>query len=273
MDRTLAQRIADDLRRAYPPGARTVSAIALRYGVSQTPARQAVRQLIAEGRLERTRGGGLRPIGPTAPHASPPTSPRDWESDLRRDALTRCLRGDTAFWREESLASQLGVGRTALRQVLHRMAGEGFLEHVPRRGWRARSVGAADVADYLRVRERLELLALELAMPRLERGALEAMRDGNADGRLDNRLHDYLIDRSESPLLREIFDRYGVFWSALFDRAAPETRAEEAMAGQHRAILDALLDGDAEGAASALSTHIRTQQALVEGLLATVRTA
>lgn len=272
MSKNLSRFIADDLR-TYPPGQEqplTLAGLAARYQVSLTPVRQAVRELVRAGVLEKTATGRLRYLAakPVATGSSPV---RNWEQELQQAVLERSLRGESEFLREEALCEQLGVGRTVLRQELHRLAGQGFVEHVPRCGWRARTLTLSEVDDWLRVRERLELLALELAWPHLETETLERLRAGNVGARLDNQLHGYLIEQAQSPLLARLVAQHGAYFTALFDHAAPETKMEEAMAAQHRAILDALLERDLDRASATLSAHIRAQRRIVETLLARLR--
>lgn len=271
MSKTLARFIAADLQ-AHPPTTDTpltLGSLASRYGVSLTPVRQAVVELVATGVLEKTPTGRLRLL--STPPSAPPAPRRLWEEELKHAILRHSLHGERAFLREEVLAERLGVGRTALRQALHRLAGQGFIEHVPRRGWRARSLTLAEVEDWLRVRERLELLALELAWPKLDPAVLTELRDSNTGSQLDNRLHAYLLECAASPLLETLFAQHGAYFTALFDLAAPETQMEDAMAAQHRAILEALLERNLDRAALTLAAHIRAQQRIVETLLGQLR--
>ncbi|WP_395093654.1 GntR family transcriptional regulator [Armatimonas sp.] len=279
MSKNLSQFISEDLRANPPPrqAPLTLAALATHYQVSLTPVRQAVRELIAAGVLEKSATGRLRyrttphtPLPPTRVPL-PPSLPRAWEDELRRSILQRSLRGDREFLREEALSEHFAIGRTVLRQALHRLAGQGFVEHVPRCGWRARELTLTEVDDWLRVRERLELLALELAWPRLDPPTLTHLRDGNVGARLDNDLHRYLIECADSPLLRTLFAQHGAYFAALFDHAAPETRMEEAMAAQHRAILDALIERDLDRASATLAAHIRAQRRIIEKLLRQLR--
>ena len=165
MSKTLSRFIADDLR-TNPPASEeplTLAALATHYKVSLTPVRQAVLELTVAGVLKKSKTGRLRYVASKPGAAQTPR--RDWEAELRTDILQRSLLGDQEFLREEALAERLGIGRTVLRQALHRLAGQGFVEHVPRCGWRARELTLASVEDWLLVRERLELLALEQAWP------------------------------------------------------------------------------------------------------------
>ena len=271
MSKTLARFIAEDLRAnpLDPKTPLTLAGLAERYGVSLTPVRQAVQELLSVGVLEKTPTGRLR-LGTSTP-TLPPIALRQWEDDLRQEILTRSLRGESDFLREEALAERFAVGRTALRHVLSRLAGQGFLTHEPRRGWRVRALSLADVADYLIVRERLELLALELALPKLDSARLQALRDANTDEGLDNSLHALLITAAGNRYITEFFAQEGVYYTALFDWATPEADRVAEMAAQHREIVDALIARDAPYAAAALAAHIRAQRRIVEGLLEQLR--
>jgi DNA-binding GntR family transcriptional regulator len=279
MSKKLSKFIVADLQARPPDPSQplTLAALAQRYQVSLTPVRQAVEELVAAGVLQKSATGRLRyrasprPTTPASPVAAPPPQPWEWEDELRRHVLQRSLQGDREFLREEALAERFSLGRTIVRQALHRLAGQGFVEHVPRCGWRARELTLTEVDDWLRVRERLELLALERAWSSLEPEALIRLRESNAGARLDNALHGYLIERAQSPLLMTLFAQHGTYFSALFEHAAPETKMEEAMAAQHRAILDALIERDLDRAAATLAAHIRAQRRIVETLLAQLR--
>ena len=199
-----------------------------------------------------------------------------WETVLTREIIQRSLRGDADYLREEATAQRIDVGRTALRQFFSRLAGKGLLEHVPRCGWRVRAFSAVDLAAYLEVRETLELKALDLARPRLVPEDLRRMLSGNlpASGqqaRLDNQLHAYLIEKAENRYLADFFERHGLYYTTLFDHAAPAAKVVAEMARQHRTILRALLEKDWPRARRALSHHIRSQQPIIEKLLAQLK--
>ena len=121
---------------------------------------------------------------------------------------------------------------------------------MPRRGWRVRPLDEGDLDEYLAVREVLELMAMELAAPHLVEGDLKRMLAGNVVGghgkepSLDNDLHRYMIEKAGNSYIRDFFERYGAYYTTVFDFAAPETHIVSGMARQHRAILKALIDRD-----------------------------
>jgi DNA-binding GntR family transcriptional regulator len=286
MPATMTEYITHDLKARIQgadglPAKLTLDALSAQYGVSLTPVRLAVRALVAE-RYILKRANGRLAINPAKAHTRAPAGPAprpparlgDLEAALTGVIICMSLRGEGNFLREEATAERFGVGRTVLRQVLNRLAGKGLLEHLPRRGWRVRVFDEADMCAYLEVRVSLELKALQLARPHLVRADLEAMLRGNtATGgspRLDNQLHRYLIEKSGNRYIRDFFDRHGLYYTTLFDYAAPEAKVVAAMARQHRAILRALLAKDWPKARQALAHHIRSQRPVLRRLLARI---
>ncbi|MCO5090995.1 GntR family transcriptional regulator [Bosea sp. (in: a-proteobacteria)] len=74
----------------------------------------------------------------------------------------------------ERLAEQFGVSLTPVREALMRLAAEGYIEAVQRRGFHVRAPDAKQVVDLWQVRLGLELTAGELLIERLASGTLPA---------------------------------------------------------------------------------------------------
>jgi DNA-binding GntR family transcriptional regulator len=277
----MAKSITDYIRRDLRARLRTehdapvdltLSALSQEYRVSLTPVRLAVRDLVAEHWLVKRPNGQVainheRKRTPTSGDSiEPPNLPLDLgnlESTFTSEVIRMSLRRETDYLREEATAERLGVGRSVLRQLLHRLQGKGLVEHLPRRGWRVRPFDEGDMLAFLDVRVSLELKALELAKPNFVRADLEAMLHGNrasAEPRLDNNLHRYIIEKAGNFYIRDFFDRHGIYFAVLFEYAAPEASVTAVMAKQHRKILRALIAGDWPSARKALAHHIRSQR-------------
>jgi DNA-binding GntR family transcriptional regulator len=280
IERDLSGRIGSGFG---PPSALTLAALARHYGVSFTPVREAVRGLVSKGVLQKRSNGRivvarrrsrqsrerLEPV-PHAPSVvAPPDRAAELEAALASDVIARSLRREAEYLREEATARRFGVGRTAIRQALGRLAGRGLVVHVPRCGWRVRPFDGADLDAYLEVREVLEQTALELARPNLDPAELRRMLAANAPGeaRLDNHLHRYLVEKAGNAYIRDFFDRHSAYYTTLFDFAAPEMHVVSAMARQHRAILSSLIDQNWTRARETLARHIRDQRPIVQELM------
>ncbi len=274
---TISEQIENNLR-AYivagqaPPYPHTLGGIAKHFGVSLMPARVAVDALVKGDYLTRAENGALkinaarRSNDPNVALASiawpAPVAP---EKRLTEHVIGLSLRGKDELLREEVTAGQFGIGRTVLRRILNRLAGERLIEHLPRRGWRVRPYSEKDMLDYIDFRETLELHALDLSHSRLDRALLAEFLEANspyAKGapRLDNRLHRHWIRKAGNRSLREFFDQHGVYYETLFNRAVLDKDTVARRAGEHREILEALLANNLPAAKSALSRHIRDQR-------------
>src|SRR5438309_10733023 len=66
-----------------------------------------------------------------------------------------------------TLAEQLGMSRTPVRQALERLVQEGLVRSDPRRGFWTSTFTAQDIHEIYDLRGALEVLALRLAAPRL----------------------------------------------------------------------------------------------------------
>jgi DNA-binding GntR family transcriptional regulator len=277
--------IAEDLRARIRSGGAlpcelTLPALAKHYGVSLTPVRGAVAQLVAEACLEKVSGGRIAavpvkrrlPIRRT-PIAPPPTA-RDWDRVLIRDVMLASLSREPHRLREEALARKHSVGRSVIRQSLGRLAGAGLIEHLPRRGWRVHPIKEDDFSAYLEIREVLELKALDLARPRIRKADLLPMLAGDPAvekgqlPHLDNRLHDYLIEKSGNRYIQVFFRQHtATYFTAAFHHAAPEAHVVAEMAAQHRVILDALIARRWRRARKSLVQHIRAQKPILMRIL------
>ncbi len=273
----VADYIYHDLRAKIdsgmgPPAELTIAALAEHYQVSYTPVRMALKRLIDDGWIVKQPNGRLllqsRGSTEKASEVKPPEPPKDWDAIIAADLVRRSLLGDQGFIREEATAEKYGVGRTVIRQVFGRLAGRGLLEFLPRRGWQIHPFRERDLEDYLEVREVLELKALELAFPQLQVEQLQLYLQANSpdeqgNARLDDSLHRYWIDLSGNRYIRDFFDRYGAYFSAVSNQAAEDLSLRRESAAEHQQILQALLSKDLRSAKQALSKHILRQRANV----------
>lgn len=95
----------------------------------------------------------------------------------------RILDGEIApgeFIRESSLNAALGVSRTPVREALGRLASEGFLERIPRRGFRVPTEPITSLLELYPVIAALDLLAGRLALPNLTDEDVERLERINA---------------------------------------------------------------------------------------------
>lgn len=259
----------------------TLESLAEHYNVSLTPVRTAVAALIDEGLLEKGPNRRLTPIAPRRKQrkASPPTPPElppDPYEIVAGDLVQLSLKGEPLHLREEATAEKYGISRSAIRNILHRLAGEGVLDHIPRRGWRLRPFRQDDLRAFIEVREVLELKALELASSKLDPLELQRMLDLNVPSTtkgsltVDESLHEYLIATAGNAYIRDFFDRQGRYYRLLFQWEDRDRSVAVETMRQHHEILTALLKKKWVVAKRALSDHILNNHPIlsrVEGSL------
>lgn len=263
----------------------TLGAIAEYYSVSLTPVREVIAELVDEKIIIRKPNGRLeRPFRSQSKQnaaVSKTTKTKNnvnLNSELDEKVMTYIvqlsLQQHSDYLREEATAQKYNTGRTIMRQVFSRLAGAGFLEHVPRCGWKVRIFREKDMSDYLEIREILELKALRLARPYFNKDELRYLLESNIVNdnpllaSLDNDLHNYWIKLCDNKYIQDFFFRHGSFYSAVFVYASLGDNVLSNMAQEHRDILEHLLVEDWQKAEKALIKHIREQK---ENLLEQVR--
>ena len=99
-----------------------------------------------------------------------------------RDAIRsgRFAPGDRIIERE--IADELGISSIAVRDAFARLAQEGWIERLPRRGVRVRPLDAETIDDITSVRALLEGEAASRAAARIARGDVDGELDGSALG-------------------------------------------------------------------------------------------
>ena len=168
-----------------------------------------------------------------------------------------------SFCAKKRPQTKYGISRSAIRSILHRLAGEGVLDHVPRRGWRLRPFRQDDLQAFIEVREVLELKALDLARSKLVAVDLQRMLDANrlptSSGdvpQIDETMHEYFVAKAGNSYIRDFFERQGRYYRLLFEWEDHEPEVAVETIRQHREILTALLEKDWSSARRALSHHI-----------------
>ncbi len=273
-DMSVANYIKDDLAAQLKSGwdlpiQLTLESLAGHYNVSLTPVRTAVAELIDEGLLEKGKNHRLAAPTPrrkgTRTRREPklPEPPRDLYEVIASDLVQLNLQGEPIYLREEATAEKYDISRSAIRNILHRQAGEGVLDHIPRRGWRLRPFRQDDLQAFNEVRVGLELMALELARPKLDAGELKRILDLNepqvssgASLSVDESLHEYLISTAGNSYIKDFFDRHGRYYRLLFEWEDHDQDVAIETMRQHREILNALLKKNWSAAKKALSHHI-----------------
>ncbi len=185
--------------------------------------------------------------------------------ELSRLILTRALPGGS-FVVEGRLAQQLNISRTPMREAILRLAAEGLLVKQGSRSYAVRQVQPVEFFQSLKVRELLEGEAVELAIGRIPKEEIAALRadivrlgtqgtQAAAHWDMDDRLHLLFPNALANGVLARMIRQLRV-GTRLFELTSPSGRVQ-ADAAEHLAILDAFEAGDIRRARAAMVTHLR----------------
>jgi DNA-binding GntR family transcriptional regulator len=172
--------------------------------------------------------------------------------------------------RQDALAERFGVSRVPLREALKILEGEGQVTYLPHRGYFVAELDVADLREVYLLRDLLESEAVRHAVPRLSAEDLSHIEAAADDVELaadaqdilamtaaNRRFHFLLIDAAGLPrlarLTRILWDATDAYRSLYY--ADPEHR--HAVAEEHRAVIQALRDRDAESTVILLAEHRR----------------
>jgi DNA-binding GntR family transcriptional regulator len=169
---------------------------------------------------------------------------------------------------ERGLTERLGIGRTPTREALRRLAQERLVEVYPRRGMFVTSVEIRDLASLAELRSLLESHAARLAAQRAtdeDRSALESLLEELEAGAdldpselmaLDERIHRQVYSSAHNPFLESTLEQHYVLALRIWYLALDRTRELEQAVLGHRELLEAIRDGDADGAEATMRRHV-----------------
>jgi DNA-binding GntR family transcriptional regulator len=178
----------------------------------------------------------------------------------------------------QDLAARFGVSHTPIREALIALAGIGVIDLLPNRGAVVRRVTTRDVREICQVRRVLECEAARSACGRIDTAALTALAADlkqflaqpptelastlEESRALDSRLHDLIAASSGNQLLANELGRLKILFRVCrdmiynYDTTRISSGRFLSEAGEHLAIVEALLTCDRAAAVRAMSYHI-----------------
>ena len=176
---------------------------------------------------------------------------------------------------QEELASSLGVSRMPVREALRKLEAEGLVVIEPHRGAIVTSLSVEDIREIYGLRAPLEKLAVEMSVRQMGEGTIARLDElvlqmGQADDPgvfidLNIEFHRLLI--SHCPWKR-LISFIETLWNG-FPQQTPHLLSgqTEISNREHREILQAIRQGDAEQAGELVYRHIsRTGENLVRSI-------
>jgi DNA-binding GntR family transcriptional regulator len=170
---------------------------------------------------------------------------------------------------ETTLAAELGVSKTPIREAFLRLRTEGLVDIQPQRGTFVFRMSAAEVSALSEFRDVLEAAGLALAM-RADAAALGAelggvvadMETALAGGDAasyrehDSRFHDCIIGHSGNPHLREAYGRIAFRIQTLRNRLSLDPALNAVSLKEHATLASLIGEAREAEALAFLRTHI-----------------
>ncbi len=183
---------------------------------------------------------------------------------------------------ESRIADSIGVSRTPVREALHKLESQGFLQKLPPGGFAVLGLTSQDIDETFGIRSILESYAARLAaenhtpegLNRLEKKILEyqhCLEQGRVSEleEINTRFHELLYTLSNSPRLIKMINDL----KAQIHRFRHIILSQESMARQsnrdHKRMVAAIRQHDADGVEKLVREHIlRGKAAVLEQLAA-----
>ncbi|MFD1696161.1 GntR family transcriptional regulator [Roseibium aestuarii] len=189
--------------------------------------------------------------------------------DSLRTAILSMQLPPGTMLRKQVICAQLGVSRSPVSEAITRLAVEGLVEVIPQSGSRVTKFSMAEIREGAFLREAVELAAVaKVATDRTEEQLAELTRnlrlqalyleDNDYDGfyREDERMHDMILAFTGFPKIQTLATTGWVQVNRARQMLLPlEDRAHGAYE-EHRPIIDAIRDRDAEAARAAMQRHL-----------------
>jgi GntR family transcriptional regulator, rspAB operon transcriptional repressor len=212
-----------------------------------------------------------------------PTASRASASVRAYDEIRRMiLHGELApgsLIAEEQLAAELGISRTPLREALHALLREGLVREAPRRQLTVTTVTRDRLTEVLDLRDTLEQFATRRAAATLDIEGIDVLRLNLIQQRraaragqteryldLDDEFHVRIAAHNNLGLTTEFLAQLRSYIRIALLGAGPADQEWDPLTAtdQHEAILDALEQGNADGAAALMAAHLANTRRILE---------
>ena len=190
-----------------------------------------------------------------------------------KQGLTTLVYKPGDYLSTAGLMDELTLGRTPINHALHRLATEGLVQVIPRKGVIVAPLSIDDAFELVEVRMANEILCMRLAAERITKAEIQQLKrvarafDLAASRRritemmnLDRQFHEQIAAAARNHILAEILKvlhaRSQRFWAISL---AMEDHLSEVQI-EHQSIIKALSDGDAQASVAAIEHHVLSFQ-------------
>ncbi|WP_434777082.1 GntR family transcriptional regulator [Neisseria sp. Ec49-e6-T10] len=170
---------------------------------------------------------------------------------------------------EQDLINQLQLGRTPIHQAIHRLAQEGMLTILPRKGVLVTPISLNQIIDIIEVRVANEVLCASLAVEHATKEDIAQMNDiinqteyylsqQNTEElmKLDLQFHKAISTAAKNKILAELLERLHEMQARFWFITLSDQQHSENIYHEHLRILKAIKNRDLSEATNAIRAHI-----------------
>jgi DNA-binding GntR family transcriptional regulator len=171
---------------------------------------------------------------------------------------------------EETLAQEIGVSRTPIREALFKLEHEGIVEIIPRRGAFVVKQSKEDIIEIMQIREVLEALIVRLVTPILSDTDIEELRlcldrlrttpeaERHALEYNDSELefHGLLLNRCPNLMLRQMMEMVNARLQIIRLRTVVLPGRAQKSLDEHAEILEMIAKRNPEEAEALMRRHV-----------------
>ena len=182
-----------------------------------------------------------------------------------------------SFLSERQLARDLGMSKTPVKTALERLEGEGYITVSPQQGILVRELSIREIVDQYEIRTALETFVVKTLAGRLSEAQVDSVRtnldayaqlrkrpDVTAAVSLDATFHTQFIDFLGNQEIARVFtqlrDRMQRIVTRVFQMSSQRIEGSH---NEHRAIAEAVINGQGEVAAKLIAAHLERGKQLI----------
>jgi DNA-binding GntR family transcriptional regulator len=186
-----------------------------------------------------------------------------------RDKILSGTYHENEELRENTLATELGVSRTPVREALRQLELEGLVSIIPNKGASVTGITTKDIHDIYMIRSYLEGLCAKWACENITNEQIEALEENlylsDFHARrshfdqivdLDNKFHDLIYKASGSKILNHVLSDFHQYVERVRKITLSRPLRVEQTRKEHAAIVEAIKKRDSDLAEALANKHM-----------------
>ena len=186
-----------------------------------------------------------------------------------RDKILSGTYHENEELRENTLATELGVSRTPVREALRQLELEGLVSIIPNKGASVTGITTKDIHDIYMIRSYLEGLCAKCACENITNEQIEALEENlylsDFHARrshfdqivdLDNKFHDLIYKASGSKILNHVLSDFHQYVERVRKITLSRPLRVEQTRKEHAAIVEAIKKRDSDLAEALANKHM-----------------